>query len=101
MHCCHHHDSSCLAGEQGRGEKYIDGFVKPATAVNGVTGEKGLSGYSSYTISGFANFLADYCRAEADFLPRLLERLPSLKDTYRFHIDTLCLDRYYPNTGDC
>ncbi len=82
-------------------ETYIDGFVKPATAVNGVTGEKGLSGYSSYTIAGFANFLADYCRAEADFLPRLIERLPSLKDTYRFHIDTLCLDRYYPNSGDC
>ncbi|MBA4148443.1 MAG: heparinase II/III family protein [Verrucomicrobia bacterium] len=82
-------------------EAFIDTFVQRATAVDGVTGEKGLSGYSSYTISGMANFLAQYSRAEPDFLARLIERQPSLKQTYRFHIDTFCLDRFYPDSGDC
>lgn len=30
----------------------------------------------------------------------MLARQPRLHDTYRFHIDTLCLDRYYPLSGD-
>jgi hypothetical protein len=82
-------------------EAVIDKFVKQATAVDGVTGEKGLSGYTYITISGMAHFLAEYARIEPDFLPKLIQRVPSLKDCYRFHIDTLCLDRFYPASGDC
>ncbi len=82
-------------------EGMVDSFVKVATAVDGVTGEKGLSGYSSYTISGLAAFLEQYCRIAPNFLADTLKRNPSLAQTWRFHIDTLCLGRYYPNSGDC
>ena len=82
-------------------EALIDAFVKPATAIDGVTGEKGLAGYTSYTIAGMANFLEEFSRSDPNFLRDTLQRNPGLKQTYRFHIDTLCLDRYYPNSGDC
>ncbi len=82
-------------------EAMIDHFVKPATAVDGVTGEKGLSGYTSYTIASLASFLEEYSRADATFLPALIQRNPSLTNTWRFHIDTYCLDQYYPRSGDC
>jgi oligo-alginate lyase len=82
-------------------ESYMDGFIGKATAVDGVTGEKGLSGYASYTINGLALVLAEFSRSDTNFLPRLLKRHPSLRETWRFHIDTLCLDNFYPNSGDC
>ena len=82
-------------------EALVDAFVKRATAVDGVTGEKGLSGYSSYTIAGMAYCLAEFDRADPQFLRGLLERVPTLRQTYRFHIDTACLDAFfYPGSGD-
>jgi hypothetical protein len=82
-------------------EAAIDGFVKPATAVDGLTGEKGLAGYSSYTIAGLAAFLENFARVDPVFLRDAFKRNPNLRQTWRFHIDTLCLDRFYPNSGDC
>lgn len=78
----------------------VDPMIEKATAVDGVTGEKGLAGYSSYTISGMASFLSEFSRSDPEFLPALLERFPNLRGTYRFFMDTLCLGRYYPLIGD-
>ena len=78
----------------------VDPMLDKATAVDGVTGEKGLAGYTSFTIQALALFLAEMSRCEPGFLNTLIERHPRLKETYRFHIDTLCLDRYYPLSGD-
>lgn len=82
-------------------EASIDAFVKPATAVDGVTGEKGLSGYTSYTIDGLAHFLEQYSRADETFLHNLIHRNPTLTNTWRFHIDSYCISKYYPRSGDC
>ena len=81
-------------------ETMIDSFVKQATAVDGVTGEKGLGGYTAYTIAAMARFLGEYVRADDVFLRQLLNRNPGLRQTYRFHIDTHCLNKYYPLIGD-
>ncbi|MBL7647205.1 MAG: heparinase II/III family protein [Candidatus Hydrogenedentes bacterium] len=78
----------------------LDPMLEQATAVDGVTGEKGLSGYASFTVSSLAQFLAEFSKADPAFLPAVLKRQPRIHDTYRFHIDTLCLDRYYPLSGD-
>ena len=80
--------------------KMIDAFVAKATAVDGVTGEKGLAGYTAYTIAAMARFLNEYVRVDPTFLPEILKRNPGLKKTYRFHIDTQCLGNYYPLIGD-
>ncbi|HPD28971.1 MAG TPA: heparinase II/III family protein [Phycisphaerae bacterium] len=81
-------------------DRTVDAMLEKATAVDGVTGEKGLSGYAVFTIQGLAMFLAEFSKADPGLLPRLLERHPRLKETYRFHIDTHCLGRYYPTCGD-
>ncbi|MBI2190965.1 MAG: heparinase II/III family protein [Planctomycetes bacterium] len=81
-------------------ERMLGAMIEASTAVDGVTGEKGLAGYSAYVIQGLAAFLALWNRAEPGFLSRLVRRHPRLHQTYRFHIDTWCLHRYYPLSGD-
>ncbi len=78
----------------------VNGMLAKATAVDGVTGEKGLAGYAAFTIQALAMFLAEFDKMDGAFLPEMLRRCPRLRETYRFHIDTLCIDRYYPQSGD-
>lgn len=81
-------------------EPMIDDMLTRATAVDGVTGEKGLANYSAFTIQGLGAFLEQFARIDSTFLARQLQRHPNLAQTYRFHIDTRCLGRYYPLSGD-
>lgn len=78
----------------------LDPMLQKATAVDGVTGEKGLAGYSAFTIQGVAAFLAQLARLDASMLKDLLARHPRLHSMFRFHVDTWCLGAYYPQTGD-
>lgn len=78
----------------------MDNMLKRATAVDGVTGEKGLANYSAFTIQSLAQFLGLYARIEPSFLADLLKRHPRLHQTYCFHIDTWCCQKYYPLSGD-
>ena len=78
----------------------MDNMLKRATAVDGVTGEKGLANYSAFTIQSLAQFLGLYTRIEPSHLDDLLKRHPRLHKTYRFHIDTWCCQKYYPLSGD-
>ncbi len=93
---------SVLDWEGNRAKVYglIDEMMERATAVDGVTGEKGLAGYCSGVIQSLAQFLARFSRVDAAFLGDMLERHPKLRQTYRFHIDTWCLQQYYPQVGD-
>ncbi len=81
-------------------DRLIDAMLEQATAVDGVTGEKGLANYSAAVIQALAVFLALWDRADEGFLQRCLDVQPRLRQTYRFHIDTLCLGKYYPLVGD-
>jgi hypothetical protein len=78
----------------------IDDTIAKAVAVDGVTGEKGLHGYGAYAVKGIAQFLAQYARIDPEFLPSIFKRQPKLNQTFRFHIDTWCLQSYYPSCGD-
>jgi oligo-alginate lyase len=78
----------------------VDPMLERATAVDGVTGEKGLAGYASFTIQALAMLFGECARLEPAFLETMMTRHPALRDTWRFHIDTICLDRYYPLIGD-
>jgi hypothetical protein len=78
----------------------IDDMLDRATAVDGVTGEKGLAGYSAYVIQGLGVFLEQFARIDPTFLAAQFQRHPRLAETYRFHMDTRCLGRYYPLSGD-
>jgi Zn ribbon nucleic-acid-binding protein len=70
------------------------------TAVDGLTGEKGLAAYTAYAAQSAATLLGWYSRLDRDFLKEILRLHPQLHQTYRFHIDTWCLGKYYPQSGD-
>ncbi|HYF47929.1 MAG TPA: heparinase II/III family protein [Planctomycetota bacterium] len=91
-----------LGGESARGKVFDDicSIVDTATAVDGVTGEKGLANYSALVIQSLAVFLGHFTRVDPTLLPKLLERCPKLRQTFRFFADMWCLDRYYPHAGD-
>jgi hypothetical protein len=78
----------------------MDGMLEQATAVDGITGEKGLANYSAFVIQSLAAFLETFRRMDPAFLADLIERNPRLSETWRFHIDTWCLEKYYPYSGD-
>ena len=78
----------------------IDGIVEMSTGADGVSGEKGLPDYAAYAVQGLGTFLGLYERAEPGLLATLAERHPALRRTWRFHLDTWCLGRYYPSCGD-
>jgi len=78
----------------------LDRIVQQATAVDGLSGEKGIAGYSAIAPRTIAELLGRYNRMDPGFLAAMLQRYPQLHAMYRFHIDTWCLQSYYPNTGD-
>lgn len=78
----------------------LDAMMDRSTAVDGITGEKGLAAYASYTIQAVGLLLGMFARLNASFLPDMLQRHPRIKDMYRFHIDTWVFQRYYPQVGD-
>jgi len=75
-------------------------MILKATAVDGVTGEKGLGCYSGITIHALAAFLELFARANPEFLPELLQSYPQLYQTFRFFVDITCQNQYQPNNGD-
>jgi oligo-alginate lyase len=78
----------------------LDGIISKATAVDGLTGEKGLTGYAVIAPHAIASLLGRYARADPSFIRAALARHPRLHAMYRFHLDTWCLDQYYPRSGD-
>ncbi len=79
----------------------LDEMIDTATAVDGLSGEKGLTGYSAIAPRSTAEILGRFARLEPGLLGELLARHPRIHDMYRFHIDTHCLDLFYPLIGDC
>jgi hypothetical protein len=78
----------------------LDAIIAKATSVDGLTGEKGLTGYSVIAPHAVASLLGRYARADPEFMRAALARHPRLHDMYRFHLDAWCLGQYYPRTGD-
>lgn len=78
----------------------LDAIITKAIAVDGVTGEKGIAGYSVIGPHNVAALLGRYARSDPDFIRAELRRHPRLHAMYRFHLDTWCLGQYYPRIGD-
>lgn len=78
----------------------LDAMIAEAVAVDGVTGEKGLENYSAGVLHYLSEFLASLERMSPGFLAAQIERHPALARTWRFHVDTWCLERFYPSIGD-
>lgn len=83
-----------------RVNEMLDEILATGTAVDGVTGEKGLAAYGTIGPRSVAQILGMYDRLEPGFLEELYRRHPRLLDLFRFHVDTWCLGKYYPHVGD-
>lgn len=81
--------------------KDIGEIVERSTAIDGLTGEKGLTGYATISTRYLGQFLEQWARTDETVLPELLKRHPKLRETYRFHYDTWIGFQYYPYSGDC
>lgn len=79
----------------------LDDAIARSTAVDGLSGEKGLSGYARIAPRTLATYLALFARGVPGFLDDVLRRHPALHDHYRFHLDTWVGRRFHPNVGDC
>lgn len=92
-----------ILGEPDGREKVdalFDEILKVSLKEEGMTGEKGLSGYTTIFPRGLSEVALRFERGEPGFIERLCARYPDLYKTYRFHIDTWCLQKYYPEIGD-
>ncbi len=78
----------------------LDAVLREATAVDGLTGEKGIPGYACVAPAAVAIFLSRVMLMDGDLVGELLRRFPRLHALYRFHMDTWCLHKYYPMVGD-
>jgi len=78
----------------------LDANISKATAVDGVTGEKGIAGYTVIAPRNISELLGRYARSNPGFIREALRRHPRLHAMFRFHLDTWCLEQYYPCTGD-
>ncbi len=80
--------------------RLLDQIITKATRVDGMTGEKGLAGYTTIGPRALSTILGRLARLEPGFLADVYKRHPRLHKTFRFHIDTRCLGKYYPQVGD-
>ncbi len=93
-----------IAGREGDRDSVmiiLDSLIIRATSVDGLTGEKGLTGYSSYGTAHFALVLSLFSRPDPDFLQGIIRKHPEIVDMFRFYIDVWSGMKYYPNIGDC
>ena len=94
---------TAVLGWPGNREKVYalaDWILHNATHTDGTTGEKGMTDYSAFACWGLALFLSTFDRMDPEFLPRMLALHPALRQTFRLHLDTWCLGKYYPSCGD-
>jgi hypothetical protein len=70
------------------------------TAVDGLSGEKGLGGYASIAPRLVAGVLMLFSRLDADLLPELVRRVPGLVNMFRFHADVWVGGAVVPRIGD-
>jgi hypothetical protein len=81
-------------------ESRLQVMLTKGTAVDGVTGEKGLNGYASWTCSGLFEFMAQLAITDEARFRELLAQHPRLHAGVRFFLDTWCLRKFYPSCGD-
>ena len=108
-HCnypqCHVTDSllrSVLKWPENKDEimKMLLEIVEKTTAVDGVTGEKGLASYGCWGARSLTIYLSRFESIDKGFMEYIFNKFPRIHDTYRFHIDTWCLGKFYPRVGD-
>lgn len=75
-------------------------MLEKVTAVDGLSGEKGLGGYASIAPRIVAGVLVLFSRLDPNLLPEMVKRVPGIVQLFRFHADVWIADAVVPRIGD-
>lgn len=75
-------------------------MLAKVTAVDGLSGEKGLGGYAMGAPRVVASVLSLFSRLAPDLLAEMVQRVPALVAMFHFHADTWVGGVLYPRIGD-
>ncbi len=78
--------------------KVLDEIIENGTYVDGIAGEKG--GYSASAPNNLITLFLLLDQTDEYSIASLLERYPNIYNTYKFHIDSWVLNKFYPGHGD-
>ncbi len=81
--------------------KLISDIIDTSTKVDGVTGEKGMTGYGTIGPRALGELIGVFDRLDPNLFRSLYSKFPVLHQTYRFHVDMWCMETFYPRVGDC
>lgn len=74
--------------------------LEKVTAVDGLSGEKGLGGYAAIAPKLVAGVLVLFSRLDANLLPEMVKRVPGIVQLFRFHADVWIAGAVVPRIGD-
>ncbi|MDD6877355.1 MAG: heparinase II/III family protein [Clostridiaceae bacterium] len=75
-------------------------LFRRASAVDGVTGERGIGGYAGFTADQMLQALEILFLYSPEEAARTIRELPTLEKTFRFYTDIYLENRFYPKVGD-
>jgi len=78
----------------------LQAMLESVTAVDGLSGEKGLGGYASIAPKLVAGVLSLFSRLDPDLLLEMVRRVPALVQMFRFHADVWVGGVLCPRLGD-
>jgi|UniRef100_UPI0040491240 oligo-alginate lyase len=78
----------------------LQATLEKVTAVDGLSGEKGLGGYAAIAPQLVAGVLMLFSRLDAELLPEMVRRVPALVQMFRFHADLWIAGAVVPRIGD-
>ena len=95
--------SQTILGWPGNRSQVMADFqtmLEKVTAVDGLSGEKGLGGYASIAPRIVAGVLVLFSRLDPNLLPEMVKRVPGIVQLFRFHADVWIADAVVPRIGD-
>ncbi|MBN2852142.1 MAG: heparinase II/III family protein [Clostridia bacterium] len=78
----------------------LDKLIIKNTLIDGLPGEKSVSGYASIGPNLLLEMLSQLSMIDENLLFEIFKKHPVLYKSYRFHIDSWYMNQYYPYCGD-
>ncbi len=90
-----------VLGNKETADELLEDIIVRSTECDGASKENGLTGYTNGAKCHLTDILIKFANIKPGYIDEMLKKHKSLVEAYRFFIDTLCIDEYYPKVGDC
>lgn len=81
-------------------EEDRDRILANVTKADGLSGEKGLAGYSPIALNETSRLISMFSVHDPETLPKVLKKHPKFLQAFRTYANTWCLTSYFPGCGD-